>query len=162
MSTQMLGIQFGYNHYVLKANMAELSQEDSLTYPEPGGNCMNWVVGHILATRNSVLKTLGEEPIWGQEEAERYGRGSVPIKDRNEAVPFERMQSDLDLSQKRIVSGLETFDPSRLSEPAPFSPVNREGETVGSLLAGLVFHEAYHAGQTGVLRRIAGKASVLT
>ncbi len=40
------------------------------------------------------------------------------------------------------------------------SPLRKE--TVGTLLAGLVFHDAYHVGQTGLLRRIAGHAGVLT
>ncbi len=39
---------------------------------------------------------------------------------------------------------------------APFSPKDDENETVGSLLAGLAFHEAYHTGQLGILRRVSG------
>ena len=34
-------------------------------------------------------------------------------------------------------------------------------EAVGSLLAGLLFHEAYHVGQTGVLRRLIGMDGAL-
>ncbi|MBU1676531.1 DinB family protein, partial [bacterium] len=49
----------------------------------------------------------------------------------------------------------------RLDEPAPFSPGNDETETVGSLLAGLAFHESYHCGQLGLLRRLLGKDGVI-
>lgn len=31
-------------------------------------------------------------------------------------------------------------------------------ETMGSLLAAVLFHQAYHAGQLGILRRIAGES----
>ena len=35
-------------------------------------------------------------------------------------------------------------------------------DTVGSQLATFVFHECYHVGQTGVLRRVVGKSGVIT
>jgi len=42
-------------------------------------------------------------------------------------------------------------------------PVPWFGEDVPKAiaLAGLVFHEAYHVGQTGLLRRIAGKGGAI-
>ena len=48
-----------------------------------------------------------------------------------------------------------------LAAEAPFSPTDNPDETIGSLLAGLSFHEAYHAGQIGLLRRIVGKQGAL-
>jgi hypothetical protein len=43
-----------------------------------------------------------------------------------------------------------------LEPGAPFSLGAREHETVESLFYGLVFHEAYHAGQLGLTRRLLG------
>lgn len=157
MNTELLTTQLSYTHYVVKKNTDELTHEESLSQPQPGGNCVNWVVGHIIASRNGLLELLGEEPVWPKEQAERYRRGGKPITDGSDAVSFDRMKKDLDRSQERIMSALEHFDPERLAEPAPWSPFGNENETYGSLLAGLAFHEAYHAGQTGVLRRLAGK-----
>jgi uncharacterized damage-inducible protein DinB len=48
-----------------------------------------------------------------------------------------------------------------MDEPAPFSPTNNPKETVRSLLATVFFHQAYHVGQTGLLRRIAGKEGAI-
>ena len=64
MSAQPLVEQLGYNQGVLKINLEGLSQEDSLIAPSRGGNCINWVVGHVVTARNSMLKLLGKDPIW--------------------------------------------------------------------------------------------------
>jgi uncharacterized damage-inducible protein DinB len=58
---------------------------------------------------------------------------------------------------ERIDVGLADLTSEALDAPAPASPNNDPDETVRSLLALVSFHQAYHAGQTGLLRRIAGK-----
>jgi len=156
MNTELLSIQLGYTHYVLKKNTDGVSHEQSLHRPQPGGNCLNWVVGHIVASRNGFLEALGEEPVWAEEQAKPYRRGGKPMTDGSEAHELESLLKDLDASQERLMNGLKRLDPERLDDPAPFSPVNNENETLGSLFAGLTFHESYHAGQTGLLRRVMG------
>lgn len=44
-----------------------------------------------------------------------------------------------------------------LDRTAPFSPSGDPNETVRSLLTAISWHQAYHAGQMEILRRIAGK-----
>ena len=122
---------------------------------------MNWVVGHIIATRNDLLELLGEEPIWTKEQTQRYGHGAKPVTDGSDAFSFDQMKKDLEASQERIMDGLKRFDPKRVGEPAPWSPGGNKNETYGSLLATLLFHEAYHTGQTGVLRRVMGKEGAI-
>jgi len=41
------------------------------------------------------------------------------------------------------------------------SPTGNPNETVRTLLTTIMFHQAYHAGQTAVLRRIAGKEGAI-
>jgi uncharacterized damage-inducible protein DinB len=43
----------------------------------------------------------------------------------------------------------------------PDSPTGDPDETLGSLLAVALFHQAYHAGQLGILRRIAGESGAI-
>ena len=64
-------------------------------------------------------------------------------------------------AQDSILAGLDAITPEALAAPAPLSPGGNPDETVGSLLAGLVFNEAYHSGQLGVLRRAAGKDGII-
>ena len=160
MTSELLSVQFGYTHYVVNANSDGLSREDSLS-ETPGGNCFNWVMGHILASRNGLLRTLGKEPVWDEAQAERYARGSAPITDGSEAARLDEMLKQFNASQAMVLKGLSELTPERMAEKAPFSPTNNDEETIGSLVAGLLFHEAYHAGQLGVIRRVIGKPGVL-
>jgi len=143
---------FELNHYAIGVNARDLSHEESLMGPGPAGNCANWVLGHIVATRGAVLSLVGEQPVWDAAMGERYKRGSSPIA-RDAAKPFPEILESLDRSQERLVAGLARLDDEALGKD--------DGESLGSKLATLQFHEAYHAGQLGLLRRIAGKKGAI-
>jgi len=154
MNADLLAMLFEINHYALKVNLAGITHEDSLRSPDTGGNCINWVLGHVLSNRNRVLELVGAPPVWEAKDAERFRRGSAPLTDPIAAMPFETMVSDLDRSQEEIMSGLARLNAEDLAKEAPRGTVAHE-------LAGLQFHEAYHAGQIGLLRRIAGKEGAI-
>jgi len=149
-------------HRVLRANTDGLSQEDSLIQPEPGGNCLNWVVGHLLQTYDgAILPLLGEAPVLGKEALARYNRGTPPLRDSAEALLLSDMLAAWDEAAKRVDAGLTRVSSERLDQSAPFSPRNNPHETVRSLLTIVLFHQAYHAGQAGLLRRMAGKEGAI-
>lgn len=152
-STDALNMLFGINYAVLKKNLAGVTHEESLIQPGGGGNCLNWVLGHIVATRDNAMQLLEQEPVWSKEIAGIYERGSAPLHDGSNAQPLEKILADLDRSQGRLVEGLSKVSEPELSAPAPDKSA---AETVGGTLFVLQFHEAYHAGQTGLLRRMAG------
>ena len=150
MSAQSLQKLFDVNQYALNVNVEGLSHEESLLQPAGGGNCLNWVVGHIVANRNHVLGLLGEAPIWPEADYERFKRGSAPVRDAGGARPLAKTLEDFARSQERIRAGLNRVGDAGLAAKAG-------EETVGEKLAFLHFHEAYHIGQAALLRRMAGK-----
>lgn len=153
MSTRVLSTQIYYNLGALKMNLESLTHEESLVQPQPAGNCLNWIVGHILANRAGILGLLGQDPVWNEEEAAPYLRGSEPLTDPAIAKNLDEMVALLETAQDSILAGLSEISEESLQAPAPSG---KEGETVETGLAGLVFHEAYHVGETGVLRRLLG------
>lgn len=145
-------------HRVLRLNTDGLTQEDSLIQPQRGGNCLNWIVGHLLQTYDgTVLPLLGEAPVLGKEVLGRYARATPELHDPNEALPLAELLTAWDEASKRLDAGLARLSTERLDQPAPVSPRKNPNETVRSLLAILMFHQAGHVGQTGLLRRMAGK-----
>ncbi|MBD3163139.1 MAG: DinB family protein [Candidatus Eisenbacteria bacterium] len=154
---EWLAMQFELCGFAFGRNLDGVTEEEALTAPPGGGNCLNWIAGHILASRNGVLRGLGAEPVWEERESKRYGRGAAPITSAQEAVPLSKILPLYEVAQDRIRTGLRSFDPDRLADPAPFSPIGRDDETIGSLIASFAFHEAYHTGQTGSVRRALGK-----
>jgi uncharacterized damage-inducible protein DinB len=142
MSKAMLTTQVEFTRYVVGGSAAEMTDEEALEPPPGGGNSFNWILGHILVGRARILALLGDETeLIPAERAGPYSRGSV---------------GRLDSSQKRMVAGIESLDEEALGRVVPESPFGRDEETLETMLAGFLFHEAYHAGQLGVLRRLAG------
>ncbi|HPF69705.1 MAG TPA: DinB family protein [Candidatus Krumholzibacteria bacterium] len=153
---RFLSIQFRYTSFVFGANLEGLTDEDALRQPAPGGNCINWVAGHIVHARAGLVRLVGGTPPYDADHYRRYERASTPITSAADAVALSRIRADFAATRGPLDAGLATLTDDRLADPAPFSPGNNPEETIGTLLAGLAFHEAYHTGQLGVLRRLAG------
>ena len=148
-------------HKVVQLNVDGVTHEESLVQPDPGGNCLNWVVGHLLSTYDGILPLLGQERVMAQGALKRYARGTPALQDSAEALDFSQLLAAWEQTAPRIDAGLASLTEEILDRPAPHSPTGNPKETVRSLLAVVAFHQAYHAGQTGILRRIAGKAGAI-
>lgn len=142
---------------VVRRNVDGITHAESLVQPRPAGNCLNWVVGHLLWTYDYNLPMLRQEPVAGRDALKRYARGASPLRDPADAMGFDELMSAWDEAAARTEAGLTGLTAEALDRPAPFSPDEDPDETVRSLLIGILFHQAYHAGQLGVLRRIVGK-----
>lgn len=154
MYRRTLATLYDYNLKVIEMNLEGISSERSLVQPQPGGNCINWVLGHIVATRNQIMELIGEDPVWSDELAVIYRRGSSPLTDTRAAVPLEKMLNDLRASQEKTLK--------KLPEVPVEEPEKSAGEqTKYNRLAFLQFHETYHAGQLGLLRRLMGKEGAI-
>ncbi|MEO6194672.1 MAG: hypothetical protein ABIS20_16800, partial [Thermoanaerobaculia bacterium] len=79
MDGELLTKIFEASHMSLTRNLEGITHEESLRAPGPGGNSLNWVLGHLLYHRNVVMKLLNRPPVWDPEKAARYARGSAPL-----------------------------------------------------------------------------------
>ncbi|HXE58852.1 MAG TPA: DinB family protein [Gemmatimonadales bacterium] len=143
---------FGYNLMVLEKNTAGITHEMSLRTPPAGGNCINWIVGHILFYRNAVHAMLGLPPAWPGARQEQYGTGATLTGD---AEPFGQLLAMYQRSQERVVPAIAALDAAglarRMEAMGPLGP-----GSLGDRLVFFGFHEAYHFGQIGILRHAVG------
>ena len=151
-SNGILRFLYDFNHVAITRNCEGLVHNETLIRPQPKGNCANWVLGHIVFNRSFILSLVREQPLWGEGEGALYARESKPL-DPKDALPFERLLSDLAETQARLRRGLEALPSSDLD----LKHVEGATRPRGAQLHFLHFHEAYHAGQLGLLRRMAGK-----
>jgi hypothetical protein len=151
---ETLAQSYGVTQHIIKLQTGGLTHGDSLLQLPFRGNCLNWVLGHILTGRDTALELLGQSPLLMEEEASRYRRGSDPLTSSEQALPLERLLGDLEQSQQRIESALQRISPEELDRVIEFRGSER---TVGQALDGLHWHETYHAGQLELLRQLAGK-----
>jgi DinB family protein len=156
MDTAPLLTVYRFTHLALERNLEGLTDSEALVAPAPGGNCVNWLVGHILVTRDRVHALLDLTPAWDTSlpSSEPYRRGShgrLP-----DGVPtLAALRAARERSQAQVLEGLERVTPGRLAERAS------ETMTVAEQLGFLGFHEAYHVGQAGLSRRFLGKAGAI-
>jgi uncharacterized damage-inducible protein DinB len=156
---KMLIAMFRLNGFVIEGSLEGLTEEESLQSPAGGGNCVNWVMGHIAATRNPVLRLAREDAALPEEEAQRYARGSAPIRSAEEALSLGRLLRCFRDSQERLLTALGRLTEEDLAQRGFDKGIG--GESVGEQLAGFAFHEAYHAGQLGLHRRLLGREGVV-
>jgi len=157
--TETLAVQFGMNQFIAKVNLEGISHDESLVRAVETGNHMNWLVGHVVATRCALLPALRQESVWGDDVTRIYRRGSSGATDAN-YLPFDEVVNAFHTSQERLLAGIATLTEEDLAAPAPFSPGGGQ-DTLGSLLAKSAVHEGYHLGQTGILRRVVGKPGAI-
>ena len=144
---------YDINVQVIRKQTEGLSHADGLLQPPVRGNCMNWVLGHIVVGRDRVLKYLGEPSVLEDSEAARYKRGSEAITEGEEALPLDRLLGALEDSQRRLETALGEMTPRGLAHSVHTA---RGERPLGEYIGGRVWHETYHVGQLELLRQLAG------
>ena len=155
--TETLSLQLRYTHGVANRNLDGITEDQALAAPFAGGNSINRVLGHLVDARNGMLGLLGRGPVLDAAVAKAYARGTTPD---SQPAALADLQAAFHAAQDQLLAALAEAD-AVLDKPAPYSPLDNPKETVGSLLAMLLFHEAYHVGQLGVLRRATGAAGAI-
>jgi uncharacterized damage-inducible protein DinB len=155
MHVETLAHQLGLAEYVVDRNLDGITHAESLARPAGGGNSLNWVMGHLVQTYEQALLLLGHDRLFPAEEMDAYGSGRGGPADAA-AVPVEELVRRFRRAGAAMQAALLALGADDLARPASLSPTGDDGETVGSLLSSIAFHQAYHAGQTGTLRRLLG------
>lgn len=139
MAAEEVKLIMKYNGYVFGRNLEEISNEESLTIANDKVNTINWVAGHLVNSRDDLLEDVGRARILKPEYAEYYGRGkSLPGPEA--AIDIEEIKKDYERLTEEINKILAEGDDEKDQRVAFF-----------------MFHESYHAGQLGILRKLLGK-----
>ena len=154
-----LAAQLGFAQWAVLKNLEGISDEEALRLPQPGGNSINWITGHLITPRQAFLKAFGQAAYLSPTSLAAYTRGSKPGEQMPETL--DGLRDSLIRSHDALIALISNFDDAALDAKAPFSPGNDPNETVGTLLGKLVVHEGYHAGQIGMARRLVGKAGAI-
>jgi hypothetical protein len=143
-------------HMVLERNLTGITDEEAVMPMQPAGNCANWLVGHLLWTRDMVHKLLGLPAAWPSELGpnDLYRRGATDFLP-GKAVSLTKLREAMSRSQEVLMPAISQISASKLEERAT------DTSTVGDRLVFLGFHEGYHVGQIGLVRRLLGKPGAI-
>ena len=136
---------------VIRRQLDGLQESDLFLQPQPRGNCANWILGHIVQSRQDILRSLGLDVFWTEEEEAIYKFGSEPITSQDcPHLPLERLLNDMVRSEEMIVTRLQSITDDELDV------LDDEEPSLGKTINFQIWHEGYHTGQFEVLRQLSG------
>ena len=130
---------FTSNERVFGLTMEGITHAESLVCAD-NCNTINWITGHIACSRNSMMKLLTLPPVAGETIKAIYERGAK-MMDITQAHDIEELKQIITGSNQAIIQGVEKVKDDVLMEKLIFAG----------------FHETYHIGQLGILRKYIGK-----
>lgn len=154
METNFSNIQgmFKTNTDIVTTSIADISAEHWFTRPGDDSNHLMWIMGHLVWSRGNVLKVLGGE--WSNPYAALFARGAQVVCD-SEYPSIDAMKIAWDEVSANIGAIIANPSSDALSKAPPKGPPSFDGKASGTV-AFLAFHETYHVGQIGYLRKWLG------
>jgi uncharacterized damage-inducible protein DinB len=150
-----LKAQFDFHTRLFNNVLDGISDNEANSRNNEHVNHIKWVAGHLLNTRLEGMNRLtgGEADT---TYAEKFARNSVLDPTGASYPPLSEIVSKWNEVSPDISGRINKLPEELLDSPAPAqSPIH--DETFRGLMAFLVSHEAYHVGQLGILRKLAGK-----
>jgi hypothetical protein len=142
-------------HKIVLDQTTGLTQADSLIQPQPGGNCLNWVLGHLSENLLTILSTIAGQVPEGLPDLQRYGYGSEPVCGEGPGVlPLKTLVESYGLLTSAITARLSQMNQDEFEEKIDFWQGNFRRGYVAFFY---FFHNTYHLGQLEQLRNLAGK-----
>lgn len=147
---------FDANDSLITRALDGMSDDELRRRPSDRSNSMFWLLGHVVHTRGSLLRVLGENYRTGWGDVFRRGASELERQQYPALSAIEQVRKDV---IGRIRVRLAVVGDDQLSKPAPASPTPHV-ETVRDLVAFLAMHEAYHVGQLGFIRKLMGHSAI--
>src|SRR5262245_22667471 len=149
---QALALIFKLNNNLIARSLEGLSDEEMWHQLSGSGNPIAWLVGHLTETRSGLLSELGTPFDCGWSRA--FQRGSM-VTDRAAYPGREVIEAGWNATHAAMRDAFAGLTRERLSAPVARRPVPGV-ETLADLIAFCGFHESYHVGQIGFIRKQLG------
>jgi len=153
----MIAEQFRISSNLFTKALNGLDREALLSRAGARSNPPVWIAGHLIEWRARIVTIIGgsaETPWNGM-----FATGST-IRDLStypEAGALLQLWSAL---SEELMERLDGLTPEQLEAPAPPRIASHDG-TLRGALALFAFHEGYHVGQLGFLRKWLGHSALL-
>jgi DinB superfamily len=142
---------FSFNDDFLFRALDGLTPPQLWQRPTERNNPMAWVAGHLVQSRATVLRLLGD-PVdtgWGS----LFDRGAT-IGETSQYPPRDEIERVMREVTPRLHAKLASLDDASLARPASFGlPF---AKTLSDELAFFALHESYTVGQLSYIRKALG------
>jgi uncharacterized damage-inducible protein DinB len=152
-----IALIFKLNNNMVDRSLEGISDEEFWQVAPGGGNPLGWLLGHVAHTRGQILTQIGHPHDSGLGPL--FARGAA-LRDRSEYPSRTAVENAWKESRSRMRDGFASITPERLAGPPPAGSKLPGADTLAGYLAFLAFHESYHVGQMGYVRRRLGHAGI--
>lgn len=150
-SAEGLVTAYTRNASYIRTHLAGLTHADALVQPPVTGNCILWVVGHIVCYRNYIMKALGQPSVL--PAADRFAKDSAPVlADEPGLAQLEALVVAFEQAQEQILLSVRELNEAQALEVITIGDFTMPR---AELLMSYMRHESYHAGQLELLRQLA-------
>ncbi len=154
--------RFAVGAQIIRTFAEGYTHDESLISPVGfQGNCMNWLVGHLVNSRNTVLRLSGfPNAQWQayapwEELRANYGNGSKPITaDGPHVLRLAQSLEGLEATQAALVAHVATMTQEHAN--VEIEAIGRS-QPVDHFLMYMLGHEQFHIGQMEYVRPLSGK-----
>ena len=143
---------FKANTDIVSKAVADVASDDWFRKPGDDSNHLMWVMGHLIVHRGMTLKLLGGQ--WDTSWAPLFARGAERVADQ-EYPSADEIKTAWQQVSGDLVTAVRNAPADVLSNAAAAGSPTFDGKVSGNV-ALLAFHDAYHAGQVGYLRKWLG------
>jgi uncharacterized damage-inducible protein DinB len=143
---------FQANGSVFEKATQGIPDEKWLVQASADSNHLMFSAGHVVVHRAFVPKYLGVE--WSAPWSSVFSRGAKRVPPEQYPSVGEIRKAWKEVSEK-LMAALPNATPELLAQPLPKERPSLDG-TVGGAIGLLCFHETYHVGQMGYLRKWLG------
>jgi uncharacterized damage-inducible protein DinB len=148
--------QYGLSGNILATSIKDLSESDAKTRSRSGsGPSIAWTIGHLCHYKVKMLQLLGREkenPFAASFEHTAATDGSSYPALAQLLASFSRLNSELSAAVSEASAG-------QLDAPMPGSGPHDEKKVFDTLLF-FAWHEAYHLGGIGAIRKDLGRTAI--
>ena len=151
---RLLADGFRLNDQVMEMVTKDFDAADWFRRPEAGGNHAVWLLGHLAGSRRYLLRLVGvelEPPSW----LDMFRIGGELAADDAYPAPAELL-GDLKMVGAQLADRLAALSPQETEAELEQAMPNGSKTRAGAAHF-LYWHETYHLGQLGYIRRMCGR-----
>ena len=148
--------QFDATTQLFIRSLNGIRQDQALLRPSEHSNPMLWVAGHLVQARTQLLRAFGPPRQLPWENL--FATGSM-IGEPAAYPSIGEVEAVWRSASAELIRRIEAVLPGRYDDPAPDWLVSRDGTLTGAINYA-VYHEAYHIGQLGFIRKWLGYDAV--
>jgi uncharacterized damage-inducible protein DinB len=141
------------NASLLEQAVAGLSDDQLWASPGEHSNPIIWILGHVTVSRAALVGAVTGVPL----KLPWFGgfRRGAARADRAQSPPISEIQRGMQEVSAKLTQALQAATSESLSRACAFDVPASDG-TMRGLIAFVSFHESYHVGQAGYVRKWLG------